>query len=104
MDGIVKIVLALKLKFLLIVLSIGTSYFIEHSAKKNVEPVPSIEVISTDTGLKGSGHPDIRLLFRKAKDKYGSRLEATDHIQIQSTNYFTDKPFNSQGLEIYIVL
>lgn len=104
MDGIVKIVLALKLKFLLIILSVGTSYFVEHSVKKKIEPVSSIETISPDTNLKGSGHIDVQSLFKMAKEEHGKRLESTDHSQIQKVNYFTDKPFNSQGLEIYIVL
>jgi len=102
MDGIVKIVLALKLKFLLIILSIGTSYFVEHSAKKEVDPVSSTETISPDSSVSGSGHIDVRSLFKVADDNHGSQLESSDHIQ--PVNYVTHKPFSSQDLEIYIVL
>jgi hypothetical protein len=104
MDGIVKIVLALKLKFLLIILSIGTSYFLEHSHKKKVDAVSSIETISPDTSLRGSGHIDIRSLFKVADDNQGSQLKSSDHIHIQPVNYVTNRLFCSQDLEIYIVL
>ena len=104
MDGIVKIVLALKLKFLLIVLSIGTSYFVEHSVKRKVDPVSAIEIIRPDSSLSGSGNIDARSLFEVADDNQGSRLESSDHFDIQSGNYVTNRPFSSQGLEIYIVL
>ena len=105
MDGIVKIVLALKLKFLLIILSIGTSYFVEHSInKRKVDPVSSIEIISPDTSLSGTGNIDVRSLFKVADDNQGSRLESGDHFHIQPGNYVTNRPFSSQGLEIYIVL
>lgn len=104
MDGIVKIVLALKLKFLLIVLSIGTSYFVEHSVKKKVDPVSSIEIIRPDSSLSGSGNIDARSLFKVADDNQGSRLESGDYFHIQTGNHVTNRPFSSQGLEIYIVL
>jgi hypothetical protein len=104
MDGIVKIVLALNLKFLLIVLSIGTSYLVEHSVKRKVDPVSAIEIIKPDSNLSGSGNIDVRSLFKVANDNHGSRLEPNDHFHRQSVNYFTNRPFNSQGLEIYIVL
>ena len=104
MDGIVKIVLALKLKFLLIILSIGTSYFLEHSVKRKVDPVSSIEIISPDTSLSATGNIDVRSLFKVADDNQGSRLESGDHFHIQPGNYVTNRPFSSQGLEIYIVL
>ena len=104
MDGIVKIVLALKLKFLLIVLSIGTSYFVEHSVKRKVDPVSAIEIIRPDSSLSGSGNIDVRSLFKVADDNQGSRLESGDHFHIQPGNNVTNRPFSSQGLEIYIVL
>jgi hypothetical protein len=104
MDSIVKIVLAIKLKFLLIILSIGTSYFVEQRVKKQVDPVSAIEIISPDSSLSGSGHPDVRSLFKVAKDNQNTRLESSDHIDIQSANYVTDRPFGSRGLEIYIEL
>ena len=104
MDGIVKIVLALKLKFLLIILSIGTSYFVEHSVKRKVDPVSSIEIITPDSSLSGRGNIDSRSLFKVADDNQGSRLESGDHFHIQPGNYVTNRPFSSQGLEIYIVL
>lgn len=103
MDGIVKIVLALKLKFLLIILSIGTSYFVEHSVKRKVDPVSAIEIIRPVSSLSGSGNIDARSLFKVAVDNQGSRLESGDHVHIQPVNYVTNRPFTSQGLEIYIV-
>jgi hypothetical protein len=104
MDGIVKIVLALKLKFLLIILSIGSSYLIEHSVKNKVETVSSIEAIRQDTALKCSGHPEIRLLSRTVKDNHQTCPATIDHNQAKHVKYFADKPFKSKGLEIYIVL
>ena len=104
MDGIVKILLALKLKFLLIILSIGTSYLVEHSVKKKVDPVSSTETISPDSSVSGSGHINVRSLFKVADDNHGSRLESIDHVPIQPVNYVTHRPFCSQGLEIYIEL
>lgn len=104
MDGIVKIVLALKLKFLLIVLSIGSSYLIEHSVKNKVETVSSTEVIRQDTALKGSGHNDIRLLSRTVKENHQASPGTIDHNQAKHVKYFADKPFKSKDLEIYIVL
>ena len=104
MDGIVKIVLALKLKFLLIILSMGTSYFVEHSHKKKVNPVYSIETVSPDTSLKGSGHIDVQSLFKMADDFHGSQLESGKGIPHKPVGYVTDRPFCSQDLEIYIVL
>jgi hypothetical protein len=104
MDGIVKIVLALKLKFLLIILSIGTSYFLEHSHMKKINPVSSIENISPDTSLKGSGHIDVRSLFKVTGDNHGSQLESNDPIRIKPVYYVTDRPFYSQDLEIFIIL
>ena len=104
MDGIVKIVLALKLKFLLIALSIGSSYLIEHSVKKKIDTVSSIEVIRQDTALKGSGYPEIRLVSKTVKDDQQTSTGSNDQIQIPHVNYFAEKPFKSQGLEIYIVL
>ena len=104
MDGIVKIVLALKLKFLLIILSMGTSYFVEHNHKKKMDPVSTIETISPDTNLKASGHIDVRSLFKVADDIHGSQLESRDGIPHKPVGYVTDRPFCSQDLEIYIVL
>ena len=104
MDGIVKIVLALKLKFLLIILSMGTSYFVEHNHKKKMDPVSTIETISPDTSLKASGHIDVRSLFKVADDITGSQLESRDGIPHKPVGYVTDRPFRSQDLEIYIVL
>jgi hypothetical protein len=104
MDGIVKIVLALNLKFLLIILSIGTSYFVEHSINKKVDPVSTIETLRPDSSLRASGNIDARSLFKAANDNYGSRLESGIQVPIQTINYFSDKPFNSRGLEIYIEL
>ena len=104
MDGIVKIVLALNLKFLLIILSIGTSYFVEHSINKKVDPVSAIETMRPDSSLSASGNIDARSLFKVAKDNHGSSIKSGNHFPIQPVNYFTDKPFNSQGLEIYIEL
>jgi hypothetical protein len=104
MDGIVKIVLALNLKFLLIILSIGTSYLVEHSINKKEDPVSAIETIRPDSSLRASGNIDARSLFKSANDNHGSRLESGTHDPSQPVNYFTDKPFNSQGLEIYIEL
>jgi len=104
MDSIVKIVLAIKLKFLLIILSIGTSYFLEHKVKRNVDPDSAIEIIRTANGLNGSGNIDARKLFRVADDKKGSRSGSIDHCIIQPANYDIDRPFSHQGLEIYIVL
>ena len=104
MDGIVKIVLALNLKFLLIILSIGTSYFVEHSIDKKVDPVSAIETIRPDSSLSASGNIDARSLFKVANDNHASRLGSGIHVPIQPVYYFTDKPFNSQGLEIHIEL
>jgi len=104
MDGIVKIVLALKLKFLLIILSMGTSYFVEHSHKKKVDPDYAIETVSPDTNLRGSGHIDVRSLFEMADDSFGSQLKTRKVIPNKPVGYVTDRPFCSQDLEIYIVL
>lgn len=104
MDGIVKIVLALKLKFLLIILSIGTSYFIENSHMKKMNPGSSIEIINQDTRMKDSGHIDIRSLLKVTGANHGSQLESDDPIPSEPANYVTDRPFYSQDLEIYIVI
>ena len=104
MDSIVKIVLALKLKFLLIILSIGTSYFVEHSLKRQVEPVSAIEIIRQDSNLRGSGNIDARILFKVVDHNILSPPESGEHARIQPVNYVTDRPFCSQGLEIYIEL
>ena len=104
MDSIVKIVLALNLKFLLIILSIGTSYFVEHSINKKVDPVSAIETIRPDSSLSASGNIDARSLFKETNDNHGSRLESGVHVPIQPVNYVTHRPFCSQGLEIYIEL
>jgi hypothetical protein len=104
MDSIVKIVLALKLKFLLIILSMGTSYFVEHSLKRQVEPVSAIEIIRQDSSLRGSGNIDARSLFKMADHNNGSTLGSGNQARIQPVNYVTNRPFGSQGLEIYIEL
>ena len=104
MDSIVKIVLAFNLKFLLILGSMGTSYFIEHSLKKQLDPVSAIEIIGQDSGLMGTGNIDARSLFRVADDNNGSRLGSSHPLPIQHVNYATDRPFGSQGLEINIEL
>ena len=104
MDSIVKIVIALKLKFLLIMLSIGTSYFMEHSFKRKVDPVSEIEIIRQESSLSGSGSIDVRSLFRVTDDNNDSRLGSGGHFRIQPVNYITNRPFSYQGLEINIVL
>ena len=82
----------------------GTSYFVEHSHKNKIDPVSSIETISPDTSLKGSGHIDVRSLFNVADDIHGSQLESRDRIPLKTVDYVTDRPFRSQDLEIYIQL
>jgi hypothetical protein len=104
MDSIVKIVLALKLKFLLIILSIGTSYFVEHSLKRQVEPVSVIEIIRQDSNLRGSGNIDARILFKVADHNIVSPQGSGDHARIQPVNYVTNRPFCFQGFEISIEL
>jgi hypothetical protein len=54
--------------------------------------------------MSGSGNIDARLLFEVADDNQGSRLESGDYFHIQTGNHVTNRPFSSQGLEIYIVL
>ena len=104
MDGIFKIVVALKLKFLLIILSIGTSYFLENSHKKKMNPRPSIEIINQDARMKGSGHIDIRSLFQVTDANHDSQVKSEDPIPTKPVNFVTDRPFYSQDLEIYIVI
>ncbi len=104
MDSIVKIVIALKLKFLLIILSLGTSYFVEHSAKDKVDPVSAIESIKPDSTTKGSGNIDDRSLNNIADENQGSGLESSDHLNSQPVKYVPHRPFCSQDLEINIVL
>jgi hypothetical protein len=104
MDSIVKIVIALKLKFLLIILSLGTSYFVEHGAKNKVDPVSAIESIKPDSTLRGSGNIDARSLFNVADDINGSGLESGDLLHNQPVKYIPNRPFCSQDLEISIVL
>jgi len=104
MDGTLKIVLALKLKFLLIILSIGTSYFLENSYKKKMNPGPSIEIINQDARMKGSGHIDIRSLFQVTGANHGSQVESEDPIPAEPVKFVTDRPFYSQDLEIYIAI
>jgi hypothetical protein len=104
MDSIVKIVLALKLKFLLIILSIGTSYFVEHSLKRQVETVSAIEIIRQDSNLRGSGNIDVRILFKAADHDIVSSPGSGDHARIQPVNYAPNRPFCFQCFEIYIEL
>jgi hypothetical protein len=106
MDSIVKIVIALKLKFLLIILSLGTSYFVEHSAKDKVDPVSAIESIEPDTTIKGSGNIDDRSLYNNniAGENQGSGLESGDHLNSQHVKYVPHRPFCTQDIEINIVL
>ncbi len=103
MDSIVKIVLALKLKFLLIILSIGTSYYLEQRAKRNADPDNTIEIIRTANGLGGSGNVNTRTFFRVAEEKKGSQPGSIDHCIVQPANNDADRPFDHQGLEIFIV-
>jgi hypothetical protein len=104
MDGIVKIVLALKLKFLLIFLSMGISYFIEHKAIKKADPVPAIETVSPAAGVGGSGNIEAGSFFRMADDSNVSRPGSMNHFPAQPVNHVTNRPFTTQGLEIFIVL
>lgn len=104
MDGIVKIVLALKLKFLLIILSIGTSYLVEYSLKKQADPFSAIETITPDSVLCGAGNINARSLFKVVDDKNDSGMESSDHFHGRPVPYHTDRPSNYQGLEIYIEL
>ena len=104
MDGIVKIVLALKLKFLLIILSMGVSYFIEHKAIKQADPVTGIESVRTVVAESESSDYDEKSLIRMADDSNTSWSGPGNHFPVQPVNYVTNRPFTTQGLEIYIVL
>ena len=103
MDSIVKIVIALKLKFLLIVLSIGTSYFLEYKQKDQADPVSTIELVKRDTILRESGD-SARTLTQNPDNKTCVGLGSGDHSHLQPVNFVANRPCWYQGLEIYIVL
>lgn len=66
MNSIIKIALVLKLKFLLIILSLGSSYLVEHSIQKKRDAVPNIEIIQPVSNLKGTG--DIEGIWGKVTE------------------------------------
>ena len=101
MDSIVKIVVALKLKFLLIILSIGTSYLVEHKLKKEADPLPVIENTGNEHLPGGSGNISSRSLFRAAGDSNVTMLEPDHQSQAKPASFLTDRLFSYQGLEIY---
>lgn len=104
MDGIVKIVLALKLKFLLIILSIGTSYFVEHRLKQEKNSVSVGVITSADSSMDAPGTIDAQSLSLKAYIRDSSGSESSGHFGVQPLNYVANRPIWHQGLEIYIVL
>ena len=104
MDGIVKIVIALKLKFLLIILSVGTSYFIEQRHKKQEDPVSAIELVRPDTGLASPGNIDTLSLSKVADKNKLSPPGSGDRIPVLPVNHVASRPLWYQGLEIYIAL
>ena len=102
MDSIVKIVLALKLKFLLIVLSIGTSYLVEYKLNNETDQVPMIETMEKDRRPIGSRQINARSVFAVSDNKNGAPDEQDHHKHAQPESFLTDRPFSYQGLEIYI--
>jgi hypothetical protein len=104
MDGIVKIVLALKLKFLLIILSIGTSYLVEHKLKQEKETVPVGVITSSDSSLNVPENIDAHPSSHEGYTRDSSGLEPGGHFQVQPLNYVANRPVWHQDLEIYIVL
>ena len=104
MDGIVKIVLALKLKFLLIILSMGVSYLIEHNAIKKADPVQVIESVSPTGVERGNDGSDAGSLYSMADDSNTSQPDAGNHFAVQPINYVANRPFTIEGFKIYIVL
>ena len=104
MNSIFKIVLALKLKFLLIILGIGSSYFLEYHIKKQEDAFSNTGIIRPENNLRGTGNINARSLFNTADDSDDSDLKASDYFRVHPINYVSNRPFNYQGLEIYIVL
>ena len=104
MDGIVKIVLAIKLKFLLIIISMGVSYLIEHKAIQKAEPIPVIESVSPAAVKNGTSDTDTGSMSSMADDSNTLHKASAKHFPVQPVNYVTNRPFTTQGLEIYIVL
>ena len=59
MNSTVNMILALKLKLILIILSIGASYFLEHNARlRSIQEPKSIVIIQTD--WKNEGMPSYK--------------------------------------------
>ncbi len=104
MNSIIKIALVLKLKFLLIILSLGSSYLVEHSIQKKRDAVPNIEIIQPVSNLKGTGDINAQSLFNGSEDGNDSMLRTSDHFRLHPVNNVSNRPFSYQGLEIYIVL
>jgi hypothetical protein len=104
MDGIVKIVLALKLKFLLIILSIGTSYLVEHKLKQQKDTVPAGVITSSDSNQNFPGHTDAKPVPQKVFIQDSTGPGSGGHPRVQPLNYVSNRPVWHKGLEIYIVL